>query len=64
MGAIISGLPFSLLAKQYSWASVFFLLEILTAITVGIMLFGHWEFFQPKFGDDKKLKQKLKKKTN
>lgn len=62
VGAIISGLPFSLLAKQYSWAAVFFLLEVTTAVTVVIMLLGHG--IQPHFGDDKKKRKQKTKKTN
>ncbi|KAG8192194.1 hypothetical protein JTE90_009957 [Oedothorax gibbosus] len=37
VGAIVSGLPFSYIAKYYSWSSVFFLLEITSAVTLVIM---------------------------
>lgn len=36
-GAIISGLPFSYVAKSYSWGSIFLLLEIVTVVTILIM---------------------------
>ncbi|CAG2178541.1 unnamed protein product, partial [Oppiella nova] len=39
-GAIISGLPFSLLAKHYNWSAIFLLLEIVTFLTVVIMILG------------------------
>ncbi|KAJ6223541.1 hypothetical protein RDWZM_002086 [Blomia tropicalis] len=51
VGAIISGLPFSLLAKRYGWGEVFFLLELVTGATVLIMLFGHR--IQPNYGASK-----------
>lgn len=38
IGAITSGLPFSYIAKKYSWATIFFLLEVLSISTVVIML--------------------------
>lgn len=37
IGAIISGLPFSFVAKSYSWGSIFLLLEIVTIATIVIM---------------------------
>lgn len=38
IGAITSGLPFSYIAKQYNWATIFLLLEGLAAATVVIMV--------------------------
>ncbi|XP_067137595.1 glucose-6-phosphate exchanger SLC37A4-like [Centruroides vittatus] len=38
VGAIVSGLPFSLVAKSYSWGAIFLILEVLTAITIFLML--------------------------
>ncbi|XP_023212417.1 glucose-6-phosphate exchanger SLC37A4-like isoform X2 [Centruroides sculpturatus] len=38
IGAIVSGLPFSLVAKSYSWGAIFLILEVLTAITIFLML--------------------------
>ncbi|RWS02953.1 glucose-6-phosphate translocase-like protein [Dinothrombium tinctorium] len=38
IGAIISGLPFSFIAKYYSWGGVFLLLEILSGLTAFVML--------------------------
>lgn len=57
VGAIVSGLPFSLLAKNYSWGAVFFLLECLTGVTVLIMLLG--SNVQPTFGKPAKSTKKL-----
>ncbi|XP_027204949.2 glucose-6-phosphate exchanger SLC37A4-like [Dermatophagoides pteronyssinus] len=42
VGAIIAGLPFTMLAQIYSWKTVFFLLEISTALIVLLMaIIGH-----------------------
>lgn len=38
IGATISGLPFSYIAKLYNWSTVFLLLEILTASTLLILV--------------------------
>lgn len=38
VGAITSGLPFSIVAKHYSWSSVFLLLEAVTCVTVVVMV--------------------------
>ncbi|GIY42333.1 glucose-6-phosphate exchanger SLC37A4 [Caerostris darwini] len=37
VGAIISGLPFSYIAKYYNWSAIFFILEITTAVNLVIM---------------------------
>lgn len=37
IGAIVSGLPFSLIAKYYSWGAIFFILEIITAVSIIVM---------------------------
>lgn len=37
VGAITSGLPFSYIAKYYNWSSIFFILEIVTAVNIVIM---------------------------
>lgn len=37
VGAIMSGLPFSYIAKYYNWATIFFILEITTAVNLVIM---------------------------
>lgn len=37
VGAIISGLPFSYIAKYYSWSTIFFILEVTTAVNLVIM---------------------------
>ncbi|RWS25065.1 Glucose-6-phosphate translocase-like protein, partial [Leptotrombidium deliense] len=39
IGAIISGLPFSFIAKYYSWSAVFLVLEALSLLTVILMFF-------------------------
>ncbi|CAG2118085.1 unnamed protein product [Medioppia subpectinata] len=39
-GAIMSGLPFSLVAKHYNWSAIFLLLEIVTFFTVILMIVG------------------------
>lgn len=38
VGAIVSGYPFSLIAKNYSWGAIFVILEIITAVTVFLMV--------------------------
>ena len=38
VGAITSGLPFSLIAKHFSWSSIFILLEIIISFTVIVMI--------------------------
>lgn len=40
IGAVISGLPFSIIAKQYDWGTVFFLLEVVSAVTAAILFLG------------------------
>ncbi|XP_035224284.1 glucose-6-phosphate exchanger SLC37A4-like [Stegodyphus dumicola] len=37
IGAIISGLPFSYVAKYYNWSAIFFILEVTTVINLLIM---------------------------
>ncbi|XP_074600667.1 glucose-6-phosphate exchanger SLC37A4-like isoform X2 [Brevipalpus obovatus] len=46
VGAIISGLPFSYVAKSYSWGSVFLMLEVVTVLTILIM--SSYAKFVPK----------------
>lgn len=38
VGAIISGLPFSYIAKFYSWSAIFFILEIVSGVMVIVMV--------------------------
>ncbi|CAN8004097.1 unnamed protein product [Ixodes hexagonus] len=40
LGAVISGLPFSLLAQRQSWGAVFVLLEVLCAATAAVLFLG------------------------
>ncbi|KAM7286405.1 putative glucose-6-phosphate translocase [Ixodes scapularis] len=40
VGAVISGLPFSLLAQNRSWGDVFLLLEVACAATAAILFLG------------------------
>uniref|UniRef100_A0A2L2Y3K3 Glucose-6-phosphate translocase n=1 Tax=Parasteatoda tepidariorum TaxID=114398 RepID=A0A2L2Y3K3_PARTP len=37
VGAIVSGLPFSYIAKYYNWSTIFLLLEIMAAVNLVIM---------------------------
>lgn len=38
LGAVMSGLPFSYIAKEYNWGAIFILLEGITLLTVLVML--------------------------
>lgn len=40
LGAVISGLPFSYIAKEYNWGAIFFLLEIMCGVTAGVLFLG------------------------
>lgn len=40
IGAVISGLPFSIIANYYNWRAVFVLLEVVCGVTAVVLFFG------------------------
>lgn len=63
VGAIIAGLPFSVLAEQYSWMAVFLMLELTITGTVCLMFFAR-NVPPISYAQEKRTLSKKKKKHN